>query len=183
MELVTLRELSEEFEIDISSMHKYAKKISARTLSIRPQGRGQKMSAVTSEEADRIRTKRIEDGFMPNAGRRETRTVNNPGTDDGEFYVVQLDPVVRRDRIKLGFARNASDRLADYHTSNPEAQLLRSWPCKRVWERAAMAAVTNSDVFQLVSGEVYDCHDLNVMFERANRFFGMMPRQSVTGTP
>ena len=107
MEFVTLRELSEEFEIDISSMHKYVKKIGVETLSIRlPQGRGQKMSAVTTEQADRIRAKRTEDGFMPNTGGRGQRAVNSPGTDDGEFYVVQVDPVDRRNRIKLGFARN-----------------------------------------------------------------------------
>ena len=95
----------------------------------------------------------------------------------GYMYLVQLDPEHYAERVKLGYTVNVESRLADYRTSNPNAAMIAKWACKRAWERAAIDAITNHPSVVHVGGEVYDASALDVLSERANAFFAMLPSQ------
>ena len=59
----------------------------------------------------------------------------------------------------------------------PFAQYLKSWPCKRIWERAAMDCVTNG--CERLHTEVFRAGSLEELAARAQAFFSMMPRLQV----
>jgi len=96
-------------------------------------------------------------------------------TDDrfGFFYVIQLVPEALPNRVKIGFADNVDRRLNEHRTAAPTAKLLKTWPCKRSWDYAAMASITRESC-KLVLNEVFE-GDVPGFIERGDRFFVMMP--------
>jgi hypothetical protein len=91
----------------------------------------------------------------------------------GYFYLIQLVPEALPNRVKIGFADNVEQRLAQHRTAAPTARLLRAWPCKRSWDYAAMDSITSKNC-QLVLNEVYE-GDVAGFVERADAFFAMLP--------
>lgn len=59
----------------------------------------------------------------------------------GVFYVIQLVPEAMPNRMKIGYADNLDQRLANHRTAAPTARVLASWPCKRSWDYAAMDSI------------------------------------------
>jgi len=96
-------------------------------------------------------------------------------TDDrfGFFYLIQLVPEALPNRIKIGFADNVERRLNEHKTAAPTAKLLKSWPCKRSWDYAAMASITREGC-KLVLNEVFE-GEVQGFIDRGDRFFAMMP--------
>jgi hypothetical protein len=96
-------------------------------------------------------------------------------TDDrfGFFYLIQLVPEALPNRVKLGFADNVERRLNEHRTAAPTATVLKSWPCKRSWDYAAMASITREGC-KLVLNEVFE-GEIGGFIERGDRFFGLMP--------
>ncbi len=76
-------------------------------------------------------------------------------------------------RVKLGFADSVERRLAEHQTAAPTAKVLRSWPCKRSWDFAAMDSITRTGC-KLVLNEVYE-GDVQGFIDRAEAFFAVMP--------
>lgn len=91
----------------------------------------------------------------------------------GSFYVIQLVPEALPNRVKLGYADNVNQRLNEHRTAAPTAKLLKSWPCKRSWDYAAMDSITREGC-KLVLNEVYE-GDINGFLVRAEQFFALMP--------
>ena len=123
-QLVPLGVLARELRIDRSHFRRYVTK-----LGIAPQKRhtsdsGNKLVVtLTADEADVVRNARREQGYSID-GCEVDLTV-------GVFYVIQLIPELDANRIKLGFAEDASARLAQHRTAAPTATVLKTWPCKR----------------------------------------------------
>ena len=63
----------------------------------------------------------------------------------GSFYLIQLVPEALPNRVKIGYADNVNQRLNEHKTAAPTAILLKSWPCKRSWDYAAMDSITRED--------------------------------------
>jgi hypothetical protein len=95
----------------------------------------------------------------------------------GFFYVIQLIPEYDPKRIKLGFADNVSSRLTQHRTSAPTAKLLKSWPCRRSWERTAIDAIAAVGG-ALILNEVFEFQDIEAAIARADQFFSFLPRPS-----
>jgi hypothetical protein len=91
----------------------------------------------------------------------------------GYFYLIQLVPDEIPDRIKIGYTDSLDQRLSDHRATNPTLKLVKSWPCKRTWETAALASVTR-DGCTHIGGEVYS-GDVQGFIERGNAFFALMP--------
>lgn len=91
----------------------------------------------------------------------------------GFFYIIQLVPEALPDRVKIGFADNVQFRLAQHRTAAPTAKLLKSWPCKRSWDYAAMDSITREGC-KLVLNEVFE-GDIEGILKRAEKFFAVMP--------
>lgn len=167
VQLVPLRLLARELRVDRSHFRRYVVR-----LGITPQRRhtpdsGNKLVVtVTAGEADRIRAARREQGYdLPDGEVDETV---------GIFYVVQLVPELDPNRVKLGFADDATNRLAQHRTAAPTAKLLKTWPCKRSWEWTVIDALSTAGC-KLILNEVYECCDLARLLAHSDQFFAMLP--------
>ena len=95
----------------------------------------------------------------------------------GHFYILDLIPEAPGIiRLKFGFSNNWQTRLQAHKTTAPTADVVKVWPCKRSWEVAAMDAISRNE--QQIGGdksEVYDVKSVEMVIERGNKFFSMMP--------
>lgn len=169
MNLVTLKELAEEFGVERSSLRKWIVKNEFASCSVRSNdSRGQLSLAFTEDIAEQIREKRHAQGFC--FEKQFPAAVSNIGM----FYAIQVAPDLRPERIKLGFATNLVERLAAHRTASPTASVLLVFPCRRTWEFAAIDAITDCDCIPL-SNEVFDFQSLEELAVRATRFFSLLP--------
>ena len=178
METITLKALASELGMDRSHLRKFVLGLGFEPFRVRtPDSGNQATLAVTFEQADEIRRRRANAGFTLGRTYAQVRP-----SSVGLFYLVLLDPEARPNRIKFGFTGSINERMSDYSTSNPDAELLDSFDCLRTWETTAIAAITNLDTCQYVSGEVYDCADIDAVRARASGFFAMLPHPTLDGS-
>jgi len=174
--LVLLSDLANELNLDRSNLRRYVLKNGFKPLKTRTlTTRGQLALAFTQEDAEAIRKLRQSQGYVT-----KCKAMGEPISDNGNgwFYIVQLIPELDERRVKLGFAGNVAIRLSAHQTAAPTAQILKAWPCHRVWEYAAIASVTREDC-QPLSNEVFIANDLGALVERGDEFFSIMPSQSL----
>ncbi len=167
-ELIPLKKLAAELQMDRSHLRKYVRQIGIEPGRIRtPASRNQPTLAVTQEEAERIRQERRRSGFSSSG------EIESP--EFGKFYVVVPDPEARRNRVKFGYSSNALEgRMDSYRTINPCAELLESWKCKRTWEAAAIAACANLEGTMHIQGEVYDVCSIEDTLKQCRKFFKLV---------
>lgn len=93
--------------------------------------RGQKIAYITTHDYDRISE------YL--AGDKNESEVSAPQPDvGGVFYLIQLEPEHDPGRFKLGFATNIDERLRSHKTAAPFSKVLKTWPCKLLWEKTAI---------------------------------------------
>jgi hypothetical protein len=173
---VVLNSIGRELGLDPSRIRKYAIDHNIPTVKIRTsEGRWQKSLAVTPENAKRLREIRMEQGFsLPNG---KAKVLFNPTLEDnGIFYLIQLVPEFCAERIKMGFTTMIADRLASHRVCCPTLNVLKFWPCHRLWEQAAIASITRNSCKKL-SPEVYQYDSIDVLLANAEAFFSLMPVQ------
>lgn len=167
-EFVSLKQLSDELGLDRSNIRKYVLKQGLKPHKRRtPDSAHQLTLALTAEEADYIRNKREEEGFLG-----ESKPVSK---ESGFFYIIQLVPELDPRRIKLGFADDVSSRLGQHRTVAPTAILIKSWPCKRSWESAAIDCLAGDSSCRLIINEVFECDDIDALLQKADQFFTLLP--------
>jgi hypothetical protein len=165
-EFVSLKQLATELGLDRSNTRKYVLKSGVRPHKRRTPDSGSQLTlALTVEEADRIRAKRREEGFLG-----ASKAVSK---EAGYFYVIRLVPELDLRRVKLGFADDVGVRLAQHRTAAPTAVLVRHWPCKRSWEGTAIDCLAAG--CRLILNEVYECDDVDGLLNRGDQFFGLLP--------
>lgn len=166
-EYISIKHLAEILGMDRSHARRYVLK-----LGIKPQKRRTVDSAnqltltVTSDEADVILKNREDQGF--------TGTGKVVELECGVFYVIQLVPELDSKRIKMGFAADLNDRLAQHRTAAPTASIIKSWPCKRVWEVTVMDSLASVKCRHILN-EVYECDDLEHLISRGDQLFELLP--------
>ena len=166
-EFVSLKLLAPELGLDRSNMRKYALKVGVKPHKRRtPDSAGQLTLAVTAAEAEFLRTKRREQGFL-----EASRPVS---PEVGSFYIIQLVPDLDPHRLKFGFADAIQCRLAQHRTSAPTAQVVKTWPCRRAWEGTVIDGLT-AGACRLILNEVYECDDLATVVERGDAIFALLP--------
>lgn len=169
--LVTLRSLAEEIGMDRSHLRRYVLSLGVEPQRTRtPESRNQPTLAITASEADYVRSERERSGFTSH------HTPIAQQGPYGEFYIVQLEPVLLPQRLKFGFSTSVPNRLTDYRSSNPGAAILKSWPAKRGWEEAIIAVLSAHRNCELIGGEVYDCPDLDGLLKRGDCLMSMFPK-------
>lgn len=166
-EFVSLKSLAVELGLDRSNMRKYVLKVGVKPHKRRtPDSAGQLTLAVTSAEAEVVRAKRREQGFLE-ASRPVAREV-------GIFYVIQLVPELDPTRLKFGYADDIQARLAQHRTSAPTARVVQTWPCRRAWEGTVIDCLAAAGC-KLILNEVYDCDHVDVVIRRADALFDLLP--------
>jgi len=164
---VSLKQLAVDLGMDRSHARRYVTGHGVRPHKRRtPDSRNQLTLAIPLDEADSIRSKRREEGFLDSS-----KPVSK---DVGVFCVIRLVPELDPRRIKLGFADDLASRLSQHRTAAPTAQVIKSWPCRRAWEGTVMdglAAISS----RLILNEVFECDDVDALLSRGDEQFHLLP--------
>lgn len=163
---ITASQLAKEIPMDKSHLLKLAKKLNIPLHKGRiAPDHNQEVVFFEDTDADRLREHR-----------KDFSSKSKPKTpsEDGYLYIIATEPEIMPRRHKIGFALSPEERLRDYRCANPNAVLRKTWPCRRTWETAAIAAMTNDISISKLSSEVFDAN-VKVLMERGDTLFKMMP--------
>lgn len=167
---VTIKELAEIIGLDKSNARKYVIDNGFEFDKIRtPETQNQLTLVLTTEQAEQVKQLRLSHGFTIN-GHAQLADVAKTAV----FYIIQLVPELDCKRVKLGYTGNLNARLRAHRTACPNAKVLAYYPCLETWELAAIASITREGC-ELIGNEVYQTSDLDMMVDRADTFFAIMP--------
>ena len=137
-ELISVSQIVSELGKQKSHLFKVLDRLRIeRTLQKSSRARGQKIAYVTTEDYERI--KEYFSGINGDAS--ESIVDSDTG---GVFYLIQLEPEHDSGRIKLGFATNIEERLRSHKREAPFAKVVKTWPCKLLWEKTAIECVVQN---------------------------------------
>ena len=94
-------------------------------------------------------------------------------SEKGLFYLVQLEPELDPCRFKVGFASNMSERLRALRCSAPFASVIKTWPCRRLWEKTAIDCVSVNA--EQIHTEVFRAVAISDVIKQGDALFGLMP--------
>lgn len=137
--------------------------------------RGQVVAYITQDEA-RIVVEALRSGRSPGVSKDLSLTPNSEVVLDerGVFYLLSLEPKTDPGRFKAGFAASLPERLRQLRCSAPFAEVVATWPCKRLWERTAIECV--ADGSERIHTEVFRAASVASVREKCERFFALMPQ-------
>jgi hypothetical protein len=163
---VTLGDIAEQLRMDRSHANRWVKKQGVTFSRVRGV-QGQLVNALTRDQADEILALRATQGFLD----RGTSAVSSLGV--GCFYLVQVAPDLDPLRVKGGYASSLEQRMSAHRTIAPTLVLVKAWPCRELWERAALAVIENAASGRL-GPEVFTVEDVCETVERLDAFFGLL---------
>ncbi|MBI4323954.1 MAG: hypothetical protein HY674_01695 [Chloroflexi bacterium] len=163
---VSLKQLSDDLGMGRSHARRYVLRHGIQPHKRRtPDSQNQLTLAVTVQEAEAIKAKRREEGFLDSA---------KPITKEvGVFYVIRLVPELDPRRIKLGYADDLASRLSQHRTAAPTAVVIKSWACKRAWEGTVMDCLTAAGC-RLILNEVFECEAVDDLLARGEALFALL---------
>jgi hypothetical protein len=137
--------------------------------------RGQSIAYITADDFSRVRLA-LESGVASNySGEDSGGAASDVATSEtGVFYLLLLEPDHDPGRFKVGFAASLPERLRQLRCSAPFVKVVKTWPCKRLWERTAIDCVTNGS--QQLHTEVFRTDAMDGVLSRCNSFFELMPK-------
>ena len=128
--------------------------------------RGQKIAYITSEDYNRIKE------YLAGCGNDPDFFTLQPDVG-GVFYLIQLEPEHDPGRFKLGFATNIEERLRSHKTAAPFSKVLKTWPCKLLWEKTAIECASQGCI--RLHTEVFRANSIEEVQSRCEQFFRLMP--------
>jgi hypothetical protein len=128
--------------------------------------RGQKVAYISAPDFERVKL------YLQAVG-GELAASSLVNETSGVFYLIQLEPTHDPRRFKLGFASNMEERMRAHHTAAPLAKLIKTWPCKLLWEKTAIDSITRG--YQRLHTEVFRGDPVKIVLERCDQFFVLMP--------
>jgi len=166
-------DIAKRIKVDATTVRRLIARVNDELKIQLHRGKGDKV-LISDEDANKLIAY-----YEARRGPIEAGDDTSPASFDrcGFFYVIQLVPEALPNRVKIGYADDVERRLAEHRTAAPTARLLKSWPCKRSWDYAAMDAITR-DSCQLVLNEVYE-GDIDGFLARADEFFRIMPNPGI----
>lgn len=171
---VAVVELADEFQIRKQTVFKILKRLGIHAAKRRESDRrGQMVSIISRAEAEAVRDELRRTTSVSRGGSSSVGDTRYFSEDSGVFYVVQLEPEHDSGRLKVGFTTDIDGRLRHHRCSAPFAQCIKTWPCRRTWERAVIDCVTIGA--EQLHTEVFRVDSIHVVIDRADKFFRMMP--------
>lgn len=170
MEHVTLKEIAPRLQMDRSRARRWILQNGFEFVRVRDIESKQTAIALTIEDAERAIELRSQKGFI------STDSQGNqviPIDSAGVFYAICLMPDIAPNRIKFGFASSLQARIDAHRTTCPHLELIKKWPCKSVYEPAAIAIAANGSA-KLYGNEVYDVESIHETIDRLDKFFAML---------
>lgn len=166
-EFISIKHLADKLGMDRSHARRYVLKLGFKPQKRRTPDSGNQLTlTVTAQEATTILKQREDQGFIGSGLVVESET--------GCFYIIQLIPELDSKRIKLGFTVDLNDRLTQHRTVAPTAKVVKSWPCKRVWEVTIMDCLSSMGCRHILN-EVFECDDLKGLLKRGEELFRILP--------
>lgn len=163
--LISLGDIAKSHGRGRQTIHKIVRRLGISTVKATSENaRGQKVSCITMEDY----TKLEQHLTQP---KQENKNQNESG---GVFYLVLLEPELDPGRFKVGFTADINERMRSHRTVAPLLKVIRTWPCKLVWEKTVIECVTSC--CERIHTEVFRTDDIQKVIERADRFFNLMPR-------
>ena len=180
-ERIAIVDLADDLEVRKQRIFKILPRLGIRPTQRRrePNRGNQNVATVSPREAAAIRAEIEKSSETSGTGNSPPSgsTAAFSSDDVGFFYMIQLEPDHDPGRFKVGFTLDLDSRLQKHRCAAPFATYLRTWLCKRIWERAAMDSVTNG--CERLRTEVFRTESLEQLAGRAEAFFSMMPRLQV----
>ncbi len=167
-EFTQLKDVAKMILMDRSSASKYIRKLGIAGMK-KSKARSGKCLVFSKEQVEKIIESRRGVVTTPKED-AEAAIFQNVGV----FYLIKLVPDLAPNRIKLGYASGINNRLASHRTAAPTAELVKTWPCKLTWEQPAIDSVSRVGCKSL-SGEAFDCDDVEELIKRCDDFFSIMP--------
>lgn len=128
--------------------------------------RGQKAAYITGDGYDRVKE------YL--AGVVDDTDVSIIEADiGGVFYLIQLEPEHDPGRFKLGFATNIEERLRSHKTAAPFSKVLKTWPCKLLWEKTAIDCISQG--CERLHTEVFRTESIDEVQSCCDQLFNLMP--------
>jgi len=167
--LISVIDLAGQLGVYKQTVFKAIKRLGIKTLKRQqPSRRNQRVSFVTIDDQRRL----IE--VIGSADSQADSSAAFSGSDDlGFFYIIQLEPEHDPGRLKLGFSISVTERLRQHRCSAPFATVIKTWPCRRTWERAAIDCVSANS--ERLHTEVFRLANIDLAADRAEKFFAIMP--------
>jgi hypothetical protein len=136
---IAVVELADELQIRKQTVFKVMKRLGIQAVKRREYDRrGQMISVIRKVDADAIRDDLRRTASGVRDGSNSAGDTRYFSEDSGVFNVVQLEPAHDPGRVKVGFTTDIDGRLRRHRCSAPFAQCVKTWPCRRTWERAAI---------------------------------------------
>jgi hypothetical protein len=171
--LISVIEVAKETDRHKTVIFRVLKRLGIEAQKLKgPFSHGQHLTYITREE---YRLVKAELRSM-RRHRRGSKAVSSELAiqESGVFYVVQLEPDHDPGRFKVGFASNLAERLRAHRTSAPFAEVLKTWPCRPLWERTVIDCVC--DECDRLHTEVFRTDSIDRVITKCDEFFALMPR-------
>ncbi len=137
--------------------------------------RGQTISYITEEHARRVlEALAVSRSYRAEQEGEETEFPEAALYDIGVFYLLSLEPEHDANRFKVGFASNLNERLRQHRCSAPYTRVVKTWPCRRLWEKTAIECVTEG--CERLHTEVFRAQSLETVEAKCGQFFALMPK-------
>jgi hypothetical protein len=182
-DLISVIDVALELGKRKAAIFKIMKRLGIEARKRRLTSRGnQLVSYITQSDLERVRGE-----VLSTRRRRRADEIIEDGDDDyisaelGVFYLVRLEPNHDPGRFKTGFAANMPERLRALRCSAPFATVVKSWACRRLWERTAIDCVTTG--CEQIHTEVFRTDSLEGVQRKCEEFFGMMPDPATVSRP
>jgi hypothetical protein len=174
-ERIAIVDLADDLQVRKQRIFKVLPRLGIRPTQRREINRGnQNVATVSQIEAAAIRVEIEKTALSSSAdGARFGGPAVFTSDDIGFFYLIQLEPDHDAGRFKVGFTMDLDGRLQKHRCSAPFARYFGTWPCRRVWERAAIDCATNG--CEQLHTEVFRAAALDQVASQAQSFFSMMP--------
>lgn len=174
-ELISVIDTANQLGKSKQTIFKIIRRLGIKPLKCRDSAsRNQMISYITQEELCRVSNE-----VNPSTGKIVVNASDADSndtlfsTENGVFYLVQLEPNHDPGRFKVGFAANMSERLRQLRCSAPFASIIKTWYCKRLWERTAIDCVTVN--CNQLHTEVFRTKSIDIVASKCEQFFGIMP--------
>jgi hypothetical protein len=169
-DLISIADLAREQGKRKQTVFKIVKRLRIEPRKARSSSNGgQLIPYITREEAQRVI------GQMTNGySRGQISTSEEVQIEDQSvFYLLALGPEHDPGRFKVGFAVSLSERLRALRCAAPLLKVVKTWPCKSLWEKTAIECAAHDS--QRLHTEVFRAQSIESMIEKCDRFFGLMP--------
>ncbi len=165
--LISVIDAARELGVNKQHLFKVIRRIGVeKVFSKSSESHGQKIAYISRDDL-----KQLKEAFVRPQARQATP--KDSAQSHGYFYLIELEPEHDPGRFKVGFASSVEERMRSHRTAAPLCRLVGSWPCKPLWEKTAIDAVT-IDCERLYT-EVFRTESMESVENRCQSFFALMP--------